>query len=152
MMQHKTVAFTNITITDPGGKHHNSVGNLVIDNGGVVSFDSTNPAADAFCIDAMGLHASPGIFDFQVQGGEPGFEDRERFETLNLAALVGRPLRMTARLKLKLALESPYIFKINSNPERSKETPCQHYSALMQIRFESLSIFFFHSSYLILNS
>jgi len=89
MMQHKTVAFTNITITDPGGKHHNSVGNLVIDSGGVVSFDSTNPPADAFCIDAMGLHASPGIFDFQVQGGEPGFEDRERFETLNLAALAG---------------------------------------------------------------
>jgi dihydroorotase len=89
MMKNTSVAFTNITITDPGGKNDNSIGTLVIENGKVVRFDASSPPENFTCIDANGMHISPGIFDFQVQGGEPGYEDRERFDTLNEAALAG---------------------------------------------------------------
>lgn len=89
MMKNTAVAFTNITITDPGGQNDNSRGTLLIENGTVVRFDSSLPPENSMCIDATDLHASPGIFDFQVQGGEPGFEERERFDTLNNAALAG---------------------------------------------------------------
>jgi dihydroorotase len=89
MMQHKTIAFTNIAIIDPGGKHHKAVGTLVVEDGMILRFDNSAPPDAAICIDAKGLHASPGIFDFQVQGGEPGFEDKEDFKSLNNAALAG---------------------------------------------------------------
>ena len=88
-MKNTTVAFTNITITDPGGQNDNSQGTLLIENGTVIRFDSSSPPENSICIDATEVHASPGIFDFQVQGGEPGFEERERFDTLNNAALAG---------------------------------------------------------------
>ncbi len=88
-MKNSSVAFTNIAITDPGGINDNSRGTLVVENGMVARFDSSPPPDNCTHIDATELHASPGIFDFQVQGGEPGFEERESFLSLNNAALVG---------------------------------------------------------------
>lgn len=89
MMKNTSVAFTNISITDPGGKNDNSRGTLVIENGKVVRFDASSAPENLMCIDANGMHISPGIFDFQVQGGEPGYEEREQFDSLNDAALAG---------------------------------------------------------------
>jgi dihydroorotase len=85
-MTHKNVLIKNILVIDPRSSINRQRINLGIVEGKI----SINiPTAAEIEIDGSNLAVSPGLFDFQVSGGEPGHEEKETVSTLATAALNG---------------------------------------------------------------
>ncbi|UCD44118.1 MAG: dihydroorotase family protein [Candidatus Bathyarchaeota archaeon] len=65
-------------------------GDVVIDSGGIVSLTKTSGSIDADrVIDAAGKVVLPGMIDMHVHFRDPGFTEREDFETGTAAAAAG---------------------------------------------------------------
>tara|TARA_A100001015_G_scaffold115128_1_gene127831 strand:- start:98 stop:1126 length:1029 start_codon:yes stop_codon:yes gene_type:complete len=84
---------TNIRIIDPSQKM-NEIGDIIInDKGKIKSIGKDAKSSDISKsvekIDLKGNIAIPGIVDMKAFVGEPGFEYKENFRTLSLAALAG---------------------------------------------------------------
>jgi dihydroorotase len=88
-MKKHAVLFKNIRIADPESNLNNQLCNISVKDGKIHIHMSLDSAFDGDVFECSGLLASPGIFDFQVTGGEPGYEERETFESLSKAALRG---------------------------------------------------------------
>ena len=89
----KEKILTNIRIIDPSQKM-NEIGDIIInDKGKIKSIGKGTKNSDmtksAEKIDLKGYIAIPGIVDMKAFVGEPGFEYKENFRTLSLAALAG---------------------------------------------------------------
>ena len=89
----KEKILTNIRIVDPSQKM-NEIGDIIInDKGKIKSIGKGTKNSDmtksAEKIDLKGYIAIPGIVDMKAFVGEPGFEYKENFRTLSLAALAG---------------------------------------------------------------
>jgi dihydroorotase len=85
-MTNKTVLIKNILVIDP----RSSFNRQRIDMAIVAGKISINMPIDVDQeIDGSNLAVSPGLFDFQVSGGEPGHEEKETISTLASAALNG---------------------------------------------------------------
>ena len=90
-MQEKIL--TNIRIIDPSQKM-NEIGDIIINDKGKIKAigkgtKSSDISKSAEKIDLKGNIAIPGIVDMKAFVGEPGFEYKENFRTLSLAALAG---------------------------------------------------------------
>lgn len=85
-MTNKNVLIKNILVIDP----RSSLNRQRVDLGIVEGKISINvPFKAETEIDGTNLAVSPGLFDFQVSGGEPGHEEKETISTLASAALNG---------------------------------------------------------------
>ena len=84
---------TNIRIIDPSQKMNEIGGIIINDKGKIKSIGKGTKNSDmtksAEKIDLKGYIAIPGIVDMKAFVGEPGFEYKENFRTLSLAALAG---------------------------------------------------------------
>lgn len=81
--------FRNIRITDPRSPLNGQVIDLEIEDGKVSKAGHQLNSTAEVQIDGTGFCAAPGIFDMQVQCGEPGDEEKETFESLENGALAG---------------------------------------------------------------
>ena len=81
----------NAKIIDPGNKHHDTISDILIENGILRKIGVNLKNADKLEeIKLPNLHVSQGWFDSSVSFGEPGFEDRESIANgLNTAAKSG---------------------------------------------------------------
>ena len=89
----KEKILTNIRIIDPSQKM-NEIGDIIINDKGKIKAigkgtKSSDISKSAEKIDLKGNIAIPGIVDMKAFVGEPGFEYKENFRTLSLAALAG---------------------------------------------------------------
>ena len=89
----KEKILTNIRIIDPSQKM-NEIGDIIINDKGKIKSigkgtKNTDITKSAEKIDLKGYIAIPGIVDMKAFVGEPGFEYKENFRTLSLAALAG---------------------------------------------------------------
>lgn len=73
----------------PGNAIHNKELNLLIENGKILQIDPANDVNHDKIIDAAGMLLFPSLVDTQCHTGEPGYEEKEDFETLTLAAKHG---------------------------------------------------------------
>jgi dihydroorotase len=80
----------NITIVDEQSEFNGQTGDLLIENGVIKSFETgqSNENADKI-IDFSGCFATPAFIDLRCNSSEPGYENRETFESLNRTALYG---------------------------------------------------------------
>lgn len=88
-MKKHAVLFNNIRIAQPESNLHHMQCSILVRDGIMHLISQPDNAFEGEVFDCSGLWASPGIFDFQVTGGEPGYEERETFESLSNAAFRG---------------------------------------------------------------
>lgn len=87
-MNNSRLQLSNIRLCEPGNVFHNQAVDIVIEDGIFKSVQPHQP--DAGPSDLPGqLAIAPGLFDLQVSGGEPGFEERETLHSLENAAKAG---------------------------------------------------------------
>ena len=89
----KEKILTNVRIIDPS-QNIDEIGNIIINTKGKIESigkmaKSSKVSNLAEKIDLKGNVAIPGIVDMKAFVGEPGFEYKENFRTLSLAALAG---------------------------------------------------------------
>lgn len=88
MKQNKHIIFKNCLITDPLSKFNENVCDIALKDGIIVAIsEAPIEAEDAEIIDIQKNRVSPGIFDLKVNCGEPGFEEKETFASLNNAGI-----------------------------------------------------------------
>ena len=85
--------FINATIIDPFNSL-NEIGGLIIGEDGSIEaigkkVNKNNIPSREKIIDLNGKYIFPGLVDMRVFAGEPGYEYKENFRTLNNAALAG---------------------------------------------------------------
>ena len=87
---HRSYVLRQIRILDPQSDI-DRIGDIWIDRGTVaaIAFPLTSIPEGAEVIDAQDWVIGPGLVDLYAQPGEPGFEQRETFESLGKAALAG---------------------------------------------------------------
>lgn len=79
-----------ITIADPNSKFNGKITNIRVTNGEISAIGADllpNPGEDA--PDVEGAVLSPGFFDLNCMGGDPGLETKEDLDTLCEAAQAG---------------------------------------------------------------
>ena len=92
-MVNKKQYFLNAQIIDPCNSI-NEIGGLIIDEEGKIEASGKRvnknniPSREKFT-DLDGKHLFPGIVDMRVFGGEPGYEYKENYRSLSVAALAG---------------------------------------------------------------
>ncbi|MFN5318104.1 MAG: dihydroorotase [Bacteroidia bacterium] len=88
-MKKHAVLFKNVRIAHPESNLHHQLCSILVRDGIIHINAQTDNSFEIEVFDCSGLLASPGLYDFQVTGGEPGFEERETFESLSNAAMRG---------------------------------------------------------------
>ena len=87
---HSNLLIKKVRIADSESKFNNQRTDVVIENGIYSRIGKDlQIEEDLLVIDGENLTLLPGVFDFQVNCGEPGEEENETFETLSAAALNG---------------------------------------------------------------
>lgn len=81
--------FRSACIIDPESPFNGQTRDILVKKGHIAAIGTGLPAEDIPVIDCRGLSLSPGLFDMQVSCGEPGYEEKETFQTLSDAALSG---------------------------------------------------------------
>lgn len=76
-------------IVDSNSPFNGEIKDVLVADGKIARIEKGIKDDSAKYVPADGLCISPGIFDMQVSGGEPGFEDKEDFASLNAAAMSG---------------------------------------------------------------
>ncbi|NNE26370.1 MAG: dihydroorotase, partial [Saprospiraceae bacterium] len=84
-----SILIKNATLIYPGEKDHNKSRDILISNGKIEKIGPKIDALNAKIISGKKLCVSPGWLDVGTQGGEPGFEYRENFKSLSIAAAAG---------------------------------------------------------------
>ncbi|HRD81525.1 MAG TPA: dihydroorotase [Saprospiraceae bacterium] len=77
------------TIVDPASPHNGHTTDIHILAGRIEAIGEHLQASGAEVIEGKGAWCSPGWLDFGTQGGDPGLEHREDFNSLSEAALAG---------------------------------------------------------------
>ena len=72
-----------------GSKFHKTRKDILISNGKIEKIATKIPAGKSKVIESPNLHASLGWLDVGTLGGEPGYEHRETFDSINAAAASG---------------------------------------------------------------
>ena len=76
-------------IIDPGHTHHDTVADLLIEDGRISYIGSGLSQEADRIIEAEGLHVSPGFVETFADAADPGFEHRETLESISAAAAAG---------------------------------------------------------------
>jgi dihydroorotase len=76
-------------IVDPNSSFHHQIKDILIQNGIIVKIEDSISEPNAELIQAEQLHISPGFFDIGTNIGDPGFENREDFNSAMKAAAAG---------------------------------------------------------------
>jgi dihydroorotase len=88
MKHNNHIIFKNCLITDPLSKFNESVCDIELQDGIIQAVSKESIQAEgAEIIDIQRNRISPGIFDLKVNCGEPGFEEKETFTSLNSAGI-----------------------------------------------------------------
>jgi dihydroorotase len=83
------ILIKQVTITDPNSSFHQSIKDILIKDGVIVQIEETINNDAATLISHPNLHISPGFFDIGTNIGDPGFENREDFDSAIKAASAG---------------------------------------------------------------
>ncbi len=79
----------NAILVDPASKYNGEKINIFIIDGKIKQIGKRLGVQDAKVYDANGAYVSPGWVDIGTQVGDPGFEHREDFRSIEKAALAG---------------------------------------------------------------
>ena len=130
---------SNVRIIDPSQKM-DEIGNIIIDDKGKIkSIGKNTKTSDASKtaekIDLEGNIAIPGIVDMKAFVGEPGFEYKENFRTLSLAALAGGVTSIVTMPNTKPVIDNVSMvdFIIRRGRDKSKVNlyPCAAITCLL---------------------
>ena len=79
----------NAILVDPTSRHHGDKINVLINDGRIEKIGKRLTADKAKVIDANRAYLSPGWLDIGTNVGDPGYEHREDFRTVEKTALAG---------------------------------------------------------------
>jgi dihydroorotase len=85
----KTYLLKNAQIINPGSPVSGKCNDIAVQEGKITAIGVNLNFPDATVIDLDGAYLSPGLIDHFCWNGDPGFEHRERFDTLLSAAAKG---------------------------------------------------------------
>lgn len=84
-----SILLRQVRVLDPGSGFHKKVVDIMIRDGRITNISEDIKGKADRTVEGDKLHVAPGFFDLGTQGGEPGLEHREDWETLSAAALAG---------------------------------------------------------------
>ena len=73
----KKIIIKNVKIIDPNSSNNNQSKDILINNGMIEKIGNKIQDESATIIQHKGLHVCPGLFDMNVDFGEPGYEHKE---------------------------------------------------------------------------
>ncbi len=100
----------NGTIINPA-KHQHEIGDVVIENGKILSVGGTADTAGAEVYDASGCFVMPGLIDMHVHLREPGQEAKEDIHTGTQAAAAGGITRVATMANTKPVIDSAAVLR-----------------------------------------
>lgn len=100
----------NGIIVNPARKQHEK-GDIVIENGKILSIGGTADTEGAEVYDANGLFVAPGLIDMHVHLREPGQEAKEDIHTGTQAAAAGGITRVATMANTKPVIDNASVFR-----------------------------------------
>lgn len=100
----------NGTIINPA-KHQHEKGDVVIENGKILSAGGTADTAGAEVYDAAGCFVMPGLIDMHVHLREPGQEAKEDIHTGTQAAAAGGITRVATMANTKPVIDTAAVLR-----------------------------------------
>lgn len=100
----------NGTIINPA-KHQHEKGDVVIENGKILSVGGTADTAGAEVYDAAGCFVMPGLIDMHVHLREPGQEAKEDIHTGTQAAAAGGITRVATMANTKPVIDTAAVLR-----------------------------------------
>nr|WP_108849604.1 dihydroorotase [Dialister massiliensis] len=100
----------NGIIVNPARKQHEK-GDIVIENGKILSIGGTADTEGAEVYDANGLFVAPGLIDMHVHLREPGQEAKEDIHTGTQAATAGGITRVATMANTKPVIDNAAVFR-----------------------------------------
>lgn len=100
----------NGIIVNPARKQHEK-GDIVIENGKILSIGGTADTEGAEVYDANGLFVAPGLIDMHVHLREPGQEAKEDIHTGTQAAAAGGITRVATIANTKPVIDNAAVFR-----------------------------------------
>lgn len=100
----------NGIIVNPARKQHEK-GDIVIENGKILSIGGTADTEGAEVYDANGLFVAPGLIDMHVHLREPGQEAKEDIHTGTQAAGAGGITRVATMANTKPVIDNAAVFR-----------------------------------------
>lgn len=100
----------NGIIVNPARKQHEK-GDIVIENGKILSIGGTADTEGAEVYDANGLFVAPGLIDMHVHLREPGQEAKEDIHTGTQAAAAGGITRVATMANTKPVIDNAAVFR-----------------------------------------
>ena len=100
----------NGIIVNPARKQHEK-GDIVIENGKILSIGGTADTEGAEVYDANGLFVAPGLIDMHVHLREPGQEAKEDIHTGTQAAVAGGITRVATMANTKPVIDNAAVFR-----------------------------------------
>ena len=100
----------NGIIINPAKNQHEK-GDIVIENGKVLSVGGIAETADAEIFDAEGLFVTPGLIDMHVHLREPGQEAKEDIHTGTQAAAAGGITRVATMANTKPVIDNAAVYR-----------------------------------------
>ena len=102
--------FKNGIIVNPASKQHEN-GDIVRENGKILSSGGTADTEGAEVYDANGLFVAPGLIDMHVHLREPGQEAKEDIHTGTQAAAAGGITRVATMANTKPVIDNAAVFR-----------------------------------------
>lgn len=100
----------NGIIVNPARKQHEK-GDIVIENGKILSIGGTADTEGTEVYDANGLFVAPGLIDMHVHLREPGQEAKEDIHTGTQAAAAGGITRVATMANTKPVIDNAAVFR-----------------------------------------
>lgn len=100
----------NGIIVNPARKQHEK-GDIVIENGKILSIGGTADTEGAEVYDANGLFVAPGLIDVHIHLREPGQEAKEDIHTGTQAAAAGGITRVATMANTKPVIDNAAVFR-----------------------------------------
>ena len=100
----------NGIIVNPARKQHEK-GDIVIENGKILSIGGTADTEGAEVYDANGLFVAPGLIDMHVHLREPGQEAKDDIHTGTQAAAAGGITRVATMANTKPVIDNAAVFR-----------------------------------------
>lgn len=100
----------NGTIINPA-KHQHEIGDVLIENGRIISVGPAADAAGAEVYDAAGCFVMPGLIDMHVHLREPGQEAKEDIHTGTQAAAAGGITRVATMANTKPVIDTAAVLR-----------------------------------------
>lgn len=108
----------NGTIINPA-RHQHEKGDVVIENGKIISIGGTADVSEAEVYDAEGFFVTPGLIDMHVHLREPGQEAKEDIRTGTQAAAAGGITHVATMANTKPVIDNSAV--LHAVQERIKE-------------------------------